>query len=101
MQIGEDIYNISKELRNIIHKDMDWQAHHIQVLLADELDRCKGKGGEAINEHIKILYETYWDSYQKPPQPMIIDKEKQKESIVQDKEVFLYKPYNILAKHHL
>ena len=29
---------------------------------------------------------------------MIVDKEKQKEDRVQDKEVFLYKPYNILLK---
>ena len=29
---------------------------------------------------------------------MIINKEKQKEGLVQDEEVFLYKPYNILSE---
>ena len=29
---------------------------------------------------------------------MIIDREKQKEGVVQDKEVFLYKPYIILSE---
>ena len=33
MQIRGDIYSISKELWNIIYKDMEKQAHHIQVLL--------------------------------------------------------------------
>jgi len=38
-QIGGDIYNIFKELRNVIHRDIEQQAYHIQVLLAnDELD---------------------------------------------------------------
>lgn len=29
---------------------------------------------------------------------MVIDKGKQKEGVVQDKEVFLYKPYNISSE---
>ena len=29
MQIGRDIYSISEELRNVIHKDMGQQAHYI------------------------------------------------------------------------
>ena len=34
-------------------------------------------------------------SYSYILQPMIIDKEKQKEGIIQDEKVLLYKPYNI------
>ena len=37
-QIGEDIYSISEDLKNIDHRDMKQQTHHIQVLLADVLD---------------------------------------------------------------
>ena len=37
-QIGRDIYNISEELRNNIHVDMEQQAYHIQVVLANKLD---------------------------------------------------------------
>jgi len=38
IQIGGDIYNIFKELRNVIHGDVKQQAHHIQVLLTNELN---------------------------------------------------------------
>jgi len=38
---------------------------------------------------------VYQETYQDTQQPMIINKEKQKKGIVQDKEVFLYKPYTI------
>jgi len=37
-QISGDIYNIFKELRNVIHRDIEQQAQHIQVLLANELN---------------------------------------------------------------
>ena len=43
IQISRDIYSISEELWNIIHGDMEWQAHHIQVLLVNESDWCKNK----------------------------------------------------------
>jgi len=55
MQIGRDIYSISKELRNVIHRDMEQQAHYIQVLLANELDKCKGKEVEVVDKYIKVL----------------------------------------------
>ena len=58
-QIGRDIYSISKKLRNIIYKDIKWQIHHIQVLLADKLDQCKDKGEERVDKHIKVLQEVY------------------------------------------
>jgi len=38
IQIGRDIYSISEELRITIYGDIEQQAHHIQVLLANELD---------------------------------------------------------------
>ena len=55
IQIGRDIYSISEELKNVIHEDIKWQAHYIQVLLADELDQCKGKETKAVDEHIRVL----------------------------------------------
>ena len=55
IQISRDIYSISKELRNMIYKDIEQQAHHIQVLLVDELDRCKSKGDERAEAYIKII----------------------------------------------
>ena len=38
MQIEGDIYSISEELRNIIHRDMEQQTYLIQMLLTDKLD---------------------------------------------------------------
>jgi len=41
MQISGDIYSISKDLQNIIHRDIEKQMHYIQVLLVNELDQLK------------------------------------------------------------
>ena len=38
-----DIFSILEDLHNIIQEDMKNQAHHIQALLADKLDKYKGK----------------------------------------------------------
>ena len=59
MQISRDIYSIPKELRNIIYKDMEQQAHHIQILLANELDQYKEKGEVIVDEYIKTLQDSY------------------------------------------
>jgi len=84
-QIGEDIYSISEELKGIIYGDMEYQTHHIQVLLADELDYCRDKRDEQVKEHIKMIQEVYQESYYNTSQSMIINKKKQKEGVVQDK----------------
>ena len=42
---------------------MERQAHHIQLLLADKLDQCKGKGDERVEMHIKMIQDTYQESY--------------------------------------
>ena len=57
IQIAEDIFNISKDLQNIIQGDMENQAHHIQTLLANELDKCKGKENSCYD---RCLQETAW-----------------------------------------
>ena len=38
-----------------MHKDMKRQVYHIQVLLADKLDQCKGKEDEQVKQHIKMI----------------------------------------------
>ena len=73
---------------------MENQAYHIQVLLADELDTCKDKGNSQANNHIKKIQDVYKINYLNIKQLMIIDKGKQ----IQDKEVFLYKLYDISSK---
>ena len=38
---------------------MENQTYHIQKLLADELDNCKGKGNNYVKGHIKKIQNTY------------------------------------------
>jgi len=82
IQIRGDIYSISEELKNIIHRNMKWQSHHIQVLLADVLDQCRGKENKWVDEHIKVLQEVYQKMYQATLQPMVVNKGKQKEEVI-------------------
>jgi len=77
---------------------MEKQAHYIQALLVDELERCRGKENKQVEAHIKEIQEVYQESPQETHQPMDISKEKQKKDIVQDEEVFLYKFYNISSE---
>jgi len=51
-QTAADIFSISENLCNIIQSDMENQVYHIQQLLVDELDNCKGKGNQYAEEHI-------------------------------------------------
>ena len=74
------------------------QVYYIQALLADELDKCKEKGNIQADNYIKIIQKAYQDTHYDTLQPMIVDKGKQKEDRVQDKEIFLYKPYDILLE---
>ena len=42
-QIASDIFSISEDLQDIIQGNMKNQVYHIQSLLANKLDRYKGK----------------------------------------------------------
>ena len=53
---------------------MENQVHHIQMLLADELDNCKGKGNTYANKHIKEIQNIYKQENQKIEQSMIVNK---------------------------
>ena len=52
IQIPDNIFSISEKLQSIIQKDMETQAYYIQTLLANKLDKCKGKGKAYTNSHI-------------------------------------------------
>jgi len=68
------------------------QAYHIQQLLVDKLDNCKGKENKYAEEHIKKIQDTYKQEDIVIKMPQTIDKQKQRE---EEEEVFLYKPYNV------
>jgi len=40
---------------------MEYQAYHIQMLLADKLNHCKGKEEEAVNQHVKIHIKIHYN----------------------------------------
>ena len=68
------------------------------MLLADELNRCKGKENHKVEKNIRMIQNTYQGTHQDTLQLMIVDKGKQKKDRVQDEEVFLYKPYDVSLK---
>ena len=68
---------------------MENQAYHIQVLLVDELDNCKGKGNEYAKAHINKIQEAYKQDDFELKKPTTKDKEQIQE------EVLLYKSYNM------
>ena len=58
-----NIFSISEELWSIIQEDIETQAYHTQTLLANELDKCKGKGNAYANSHIKEIQDVYWNEH--------------------------------------
>ena len=55
IQTVGDIFSISEDLWNIVQSNMENQAYHIQMLLVDELDNCKGKGNTYADRQIKKI----------------------------------------------
>ena len=47
-----NITQISEDLQYIVQSDMDKQAFQVQTMLADELDRYKGKGNKYVDNNI-------------------------------------------------
>ena len=45
-----------------------------------------------------MIQEAYQDTHEATSQSMNVDKGKQREGVVQDEEVFLYKPYKVSSK---
>jgi len=76
IQIAEDIFSISEDLQNIIQEDIENQAHHIQALLATELDKCKEKENTQANKYIQVIQKIYQNTHYNTLQIMTINKEK-------------------------
>jgi len=47
-----NITQILEDLQYIVQSDMDEQAFQVQRMLADELDRYKGKGNKYVDDNI-------------------------------------------------
>ena len=52
MMNAMNISGISEDLQYLVQSDMEDQAFQIQRMLADELDKYKGKGNTYINNNI-------------------------------------------------
>ena len=61
---------------------MDERVFQIQRMLADELDRYKGKDNKYMEENIQEIQELYKD-----------EERREKEGRIEDEEVILIKPY--------
>ena len=80
-----NIMQISKDLQYLVQSDMNKWAFQIQRMLANELDHYKGKGNRYVDNNIQEIQELY------------VDKEmKKKKGKVEDEEVILMKPYEVL-----
>jgi len=69
---------------------MENQVYHIQRLLVDELDSCKGKGNDYTERHIKEIQDAYKQEDIEMKEPETKGKQQ-----IQDEEVLLYKPYKV------
>ena len=69
-----NITQMAEDLRYLIQSDMDDRAFQIQRRLADELNRCKGKGNSYMDENIREIQELYMEEEAKGEEGRIDDK---------------------------
>ena len=79
-----NINQMAEDLRYLIQSDMDDRAFQIQRMLADELDRYKGRGNKYVEENIQEIQELY-----------IKEENREEKGVVEDEEVILVKPYKV------
>jgi len=77
-----NIMQISEDLRYVVQSDMDERVFQIQRMLADKLDRYKGKDNKYVKENIQEIQELYKD-----------EERQEKKGRIEDEEVILIKPY--------
>ena len=80
-----NITQILEDLQYLIQSNMNEQAFQIQRMLANELDRYKGKGNKYVDENVEEIQNIYIEE-------KVQDKGKER---VEEEEVILIKPYEI------
>ena len=78
-----NLTQISEDLRYLVQSDMDDRAFQIQWMLADELDRYKGKNNKYMDDNIKEIQEIY------------MNKEQKERGTIKNEEVILIRPYEV------
>jgi len=81
-----NITQISEDLRYLVQSDMDEQVFQIQRMLANELDRYKGRGNDYVDMNIKEIQELY-----------MTEERKEDKGMIENKEVILVQPYEVSA----
>ena len=79
-----NITQISKDLRYLVQSDMDERAFQIQRMLADELDRYKGRGNDYMDMNIKEIQELY-----------MTEERKEDKGMIENEEIILVRPYEV------
>ena len=82
-----DIKQIAEDLRYLVQSNMDERAFQVQRMLADELDRYKGKGNDYVDSNIREIQELYMN-----------EKRKEDKGTVENEEVILIRPYEVSSK---
>ena len=77
---------ISEDLQYLVQSDMDERAFQIQRMLADELDRYKGKDNKYVEDNIKEIQELYMN-----------EEINQAKGMVENEEVILIQPYQVAS----
>ena len=77
---------ISEDLQYLVQSDMDERAFQIQRMLADELDRYKGKDNKYVENNIKEIQELYMN-----------EEINQAKGMVENEEVILIQPYQVAS----
>jgi len=82
-----NITQIAEDLWYLVQSDMDERAFQVQRMLANELDRYKGKGNDYVDSNIKEIQELYMN-----------EEMKEDKGTVENKEVILIRPYKASSK---
>jgi len=85
MMNAMNITGISEDLQYLVQSNMKDQAFQIQRMLADKLDRYKGKGNKYVDENIREIQELYINKKQT----------KKEGGRIEEEEVILIKPYEV------
>ena len=81
--------NRVEDLWNLVQSNMENWVYQIQRFLADELDDYKNKANKYIDNNIQETQELYKNEEQR--------RESNKEEIMEDEEIILIKPYEVLT----
>ena len=77
---------ISEDLQYLVQSDIDERAFQIQRMLADKLDRYKGKDNKYIEDNIREIQELYTN-----------EEINQAKGTVKNEEVILIRPYQVAS----